>query len=165
MWMSATFQPFAQEGLSHRLVDLLSHQLYYPCALVTDTDIARLGSAARLVASQTGWRAVSVGGMLSAALLDVPSKRRPQVARLAFLQQIERLAPGPLLCSDIDLLFEPTLELDPLHLLRDASRQAPLAVFWPGAGEDGMLSYAVPAHAHYRTWRQTELCRECIIPL
>jgi len=163
--VSASRQLPVMEDLSQRLVDLLSSQAYYPCVLLTETGVARLHAAAQLLASQLGWPVVSAGETLCAALLDIPRKRRPQAARQAIMDQIERLAPGPLLCCDIDLLFDPALELDPLRLLRDASRQAPLAVFWPGAYTDGLLSYAVAEHAHYRAWRQTELCQGCIIPL
>jgi len=68
---------------------------------------------------------------------------------------------------DIDILFEPTLALDPLHLLRETSRLRPLIVLWPGAFVKGVLAYASadPAHAHYRTWGRPELCPDCIIPL
>ena len=65
-----------------------------------------------------------------------------------------QMAPGPVSCTDIDLLFEPTLELDPLGLLRDVSRVTRLVVAWPGSYADDVLAYAVPDHSHYRTWRK-----------
>jgi hypothetical protein len=163
--VSASAQHSSLEDVSDHLVEILSSPMYYPCVLLMARDVARLHFAARGLTNRLGWPLVSMGEMLCAALLDLPRRRRPQAARQAVVQQIERLAPGPLLCSDIDLLFDPALDLDPLYLLREASRQTPLAVFWPGAHIDGLLSYAVPDHAHYRTWRQTELCPRCIISL
>jgi hypothetical protein len=56
--------------------------------------------------------------------------------------------------TDIDLLFEPTWALDPLALLRSASRSARLIVAWPGTYAHDTLAYAVPEHSAYRTWRR-----------
>jgi len=67
------------------------------------------------------------------------------------------LSPGPVLCTEIDLLFEPTLELDPLRLLCDVGRVARLVVTWPGSYHHDVLAYAVPDHRHYRTWRNPEV--------
>jgi hypothetical protein len=64
------------------------------------------------------------------------------------------MSPGPVLCTEIDLLFEPSLELDPLPLLVDISRATRLVIAWPGSYVGGVLAYAAPEHAHYRTWRQ-----------
>jgi len=55
---------------------------------------------------------------------------------------------------EIDVLFEPTLKLDPLGLLRQFSRVTKLIVTWPGTYINDVLAYAVPEHSHYRTWRQ-----------
>jgi hypothetical protein len=67
------------------------------------------------------------------------------------------LSPGPVLCTDIDLLFEPSLSLNPLRLFKDAGRITRLIVAWPGTYRDDVLSYAVPDHAHYRTWRNPKI--------
>ena len=59
---------------------------------------------------------------------------------------------APLICTDLDLLFEPALQLDPLPLLHQMGRRRPLVACWPGTCAGGLLAYAVPEHAHYRTW-------------
>jgi hypothetical protein len=74
-------------------------------------------------------------------------------------------APGPLLCTGIDLLFEPSLKLNPLHIFLDASRTTSLVIAWPGTCEEGKLTYAVPSHAHNRTWPTADLCDYCIVPI
>jgi len=71
--------------------------------------------------------------------------------------RLGELSPGPVLCTEIDLLFDPALELDPLRLLCDVGRVARLVVTWPGSYLHGVLSYAVPDHSHYRTWRNPEV--------
>jgi hypothetical protein len=67
------------------------------------------------------------------------------------------MASGPVLCTETDLLFEPTLKLNPLSLLRDASRVTRLVVSWPGIYQSDVLAYAAPEHSHYRTWRKPEV--------
>jgi hypothetical protein len=55
------------------------------------------------------------------------------------------------------LLFDPTLKLDPLRLMRDVGRVTRLVITWPGSYVDSVLAYAVPGHSHYRTWRKPEV--------
>lgn len=81
------------------------------------------------------------------------------------MQAVQPLAPGPVLCADVDLLFEPALALDALRVFRETSRVVPLVVLWPGAFTARQLAYAQPAHAHYRVWRRTELSDDCIVNL
>jgi len=111
------------------------------------------------------WPVLSIGATLGAALLSVAPQQRPRKTHTALVDAVRPHAPGPLLCLDTDLLFEPSLALDPLRLLRDTSRLATLVVLWPGSTTSGELAYAVPSHAHYRTWNRTDLSAESVIPL
>ena len=128
-----------------------------PCLLLVHPEVRRLEDVADELSSAYGWPRLSVGRELSAALLAGPPARRPHEARRWIKAHLGELAPGPVLCTGIDLLFEPLLELDPLRLLCDAGRLTRLVVAWPGDYQDGVLSYAVPAHSHYRTWRRPEV--------
>lgn len=148
-----------------RLAQLLTSQPVYPCFVLTHPEIDKLDATAQRLAHHFGWPALSIGTTLSQSLLPIPPHRRPLQTRPLLYQALRPLAPGPVICTEIDLLFEPSLSLDPLRLLRDASRQMPLAVLWPGTGDTATLSYAVPEHAHYRTWPRTDLGDGCILPL
>jgi hypothetical protein len=65
--------------------------------------------------------------------------------------------PIPSALSYIDILFEPSLELDPLALFRQLSRVTPIVVAWPGMVSSSGLSYAMPEHANYRLWTNPEV--------
>lgn len=65
---------------------------------------------------------------------------------------IKEIEKDPILLTDIDILFEPSFELDPLVIFRQASRNKKLLVLWPGEFRKNKLSYAIPEHAHYRNW-------------
>jgi len=58
----------------------------------------------------------------------------------------------PFLLTDIDILFEPSFELDPLAIFRQTSNNKKLLVIWLGNFSKNNLSYASPDHAHYRNW-------------
>lgn len=64
----------------------------------------------------------------------------------------EDIQSEPIVIKDIELLFEPSLGLDPLTLFRQTSKRNRLIVLWPGNFSNNTLSYASPEHAHYRTW-------------
>ncbi len=136
---------------------LLTTPDYYPCLLIVHEEIARLQAAAEALREHVAWPEVGVGAELSAALLPVEPRSRPRQAARWVEKRLAQAEPGPVLCTDIDLLFEPSLQLDPLVLLRSASRRTRLAVLWPGRYEHGILSYAVPVHTHYRTWADPQV--------
>jgi len=137
---------------------MLSTAGYERCVLLVDTDIAKLAQAADLLCEGLGCAQLSVGAALSAALLNVGAARRAQVAERWLGEQLAAAGGGPVICSEIDLLFEPSLNLDPLVLFRRGARQTQLVVCWPGTFGDETLCYAVPAHTHYRcSWRQPDV--------
>ena len=136
---------------------LLHPDSYHPCLLLAHPKIGRLETAARELVASYGWPRLSVGHGLAAALFSVPTAERAYRAYEWAEAAIGAAAPGPLLLTEIDLLFEPTLQLDVLALLRQASRTSRLVVAWPGTYEGDTLAYAVPEHRHYRTWSRPEV--------
>lgn len=151
--------------LQFALERFLTTHPYYPCCLLVHPKIVQLERAGQYLQARYAWPTLSIGTTLSEALLSLAPHQRSGVVHTAFQTAVQRLLPGPILCRDIDLLFEPMLAIDPLRLLRDTSRIAPLVVLWPGACSNGALSYARPEHARYRVWGRPELCEECIIAL
>ncbi len=139
----------------------------YPCCLLVHLDVLVLERTGESLADKYGWAMLSVGAVLSEALLEIETRRRSSRVPSIMTPAVQERAPGPVLCTDIDLLFDPSLSLDPLLLLRNTSRFAPLFVTWPGTFADGTLHYASsdPPHAHYRAWVRPDLCAACIVVL
>lgn len=144
---------------------LLSNPPYNPCLLLVDRQPAALYARATLFQKQYGWPLLSVGEKLTPALLPLLPRERERAAPRLLAEEIRTAPPGALLVMQIDLLFEPSLRLDPFALLRGLSRQRTLIVAWPGSYNNGVLAYAVPEHSHYRTWPRPDLCEYCIQPL
>jgi hypothetical protein len=130
---------------------------YHQCLLLVHADVQRLEAVANELETKYGWPRSHISRELAAFLLSNSPGQRSDAARRWLETSLASAAPGPVLLSDIDLLFEPTLHLDVLTLLRQASRTTRLVVAWPGAFENGTLAYAVPEHHHYRTWLRPEV--------
>ena len=129
----------------------LSPERYYRCLLLVADDVTRVERAAEELAAERGWHALPVNPTLAQALLGTPTRQWHRVARATFLRSVEAWQ-GPVVCYRVDLLFQPELRLNPVALFQEACRSTPLVVAWPGRYERGVLSYALPEHAHYRTW-------------
>jgi hypothetical protein len=155
---AVAYIPLGADDTAREAVDaFLAGQDVYPCLLLVHEDPARLERVADQLVAAYGWPRVEVGRELSAALLAEPPSEYPGQARRWLSRHLAAVAPGPALLSGIDLLLEPALDIEPLLLLRRASRNTRLVVVWPGSYSGGVLSYGVPRHAHYRTWTRPEV--------
>lgn len=99
-----------------------------------------------------GWPLLSVNRTLTEALAPLPPERRGLAAEPALARALEATAGDPVILTDITLLFEPQLSLDPLRLLTRLAARRRLVVAWPGMVAGDSLAYAVPGHRHHRTW-------------
>lgn len=111
----------------------------------------------RLASSSKGNSSVfSIGKELSTFLLSLDETHSSTTISNWLTDRLRAFAPGPVVCADIDLLFHPILQIDPLALFRHISRYRKLLVLWPGEHKDGTLSYAQPEHQHYRFWKDLQ---------
>ena len=123
------------------------------CLFLVSPDMRKLEDAANELVALYDWPRLPVGQELSEALLSESPQHRPHTANRWIKARLSEMAPGPVLCAETDLLFELTLKLDPLRLMRDASKVTRLIVAWSASYTNNVLTYAVPEHGHYRTWR------------
>lgn len=95
----------------------------------------------------------SVGLHLSIALRDVPLGDRVRIIQRWLNDEIRAVEHDRVLCTQIDLLFEPSLGIDPLVFFKQIARIKQVIVLWPGDFSNGTLAYASPEHSHYRSWQ------------
>jgi hypothetical protein len=129
--------------------------LAYPtrsCLLLVSPDTAHLASVVGKLAD-----VLAVGKTLSAALLHEAPAKWATTAERWLDQAVRQSAPGPLLVSGIDVLFDPSMRLNPLRLFCQVGRHTPLIVAWPGTYVQDVLAYAIPDHAHYRIWKHPDV--------
>jgi len=105
---------------------------------------------------ETGISVINIGKELSEALIPVTVNERSRFVQKWLLDILTSIQTEPVLCIHIDLLFEPSLKMDPLALFRQASRSKKMIVLWAGEYSPGTLSYAIPEHCHFKSWRISE---------
>jgi len=148
--------------LTALLAHCLDKQRRSPCLFFVHEAMNQLQRMAHQIAQVVEQAPLDVGLLLSDALLTVPEQRRGNRVQPVLIDALRMRQPGPILWTEIDLLFEPSLAQDALLLLLFCSRQVPLIVLWPGSFHDNGLAYAKQGHAHYRTWPRPEVQAGCI---
>jgi hypothetical protein len=98
------------------------------------------------------WPVLNLSLGMAEKMLQVSVHQRPAHAFEIALGLLREEA-SPVVCLDnIELLFEPSLQLDPLGLLQSLSKQRTLAVAWPGriaTGDAPRLIHAERPHPEY----------------
>jgi hypothetical protein len=96
---------------------------------------------------------MNISRELSSALMFISTNERSRFVQNWLIDSVSSGKNGPLLCGRPDLLFDPSLKIDPLTLFRQAAKMMKLIVLWPGEYNGSILSYAIPEHHHFRTWK------------
>ena len=148
--------------ISH-IDQFLADSPYYAAMFLVQPKMAKLREAAVLIHQHYNWPHLSLNHKLSDALQNMPPEKRQLEIPHILTEMIYNHGDGPLLCTDITLLFEPDFQLDPLQLFLTASKTTCLIISWPGSYQNKRLAYAVPDHAHYRVWTTSDLCHYCTL--
>ncbi len=94
-----------------------------------------------------------LGSTLGRQLITVPNVRRNlQTAELFSNLADEFTANGLLLIDNIELLFDRTLRLSPLDLLKRHAHARRVVAVWPGDLRDDRLHYATTGHPEHQDY-------------
>ena len=105
------------------------------------------------LANQRGMKVMNVGAVLGKRLAALPQRQRALQANVALRELADEYASGDLLLLDnIELLFDHSLKLDPLDLLKRHAHARRVVAVWPGDLCDGRLRYAQIGHPEYRDY-------------
>lgn len=98
-------------------------------------------------------RVLNVGATLGRQLLTVPSTRR-HLQAADFLKDLtdDVAGHGLLLMDNIELLFDRTLQLSPLDLLKRHAHARRVIAVWPGELREDRLSYATRGHPEHQDY-------------
>lgn len=96
---------------------------------------------------------LEVGAALGRQLLAVPNTRRHlQAADLMKDLADVSASQGLLLLDNIELLFDRTLQLNPLDLLKRHAHARRVIAVWPGQLRERRLSYAITGHPEHQDY-------------
>ena len=100
---------------------------------------------------------LSLNALLSEQLLEFPKQSRVRETAQLVNQLLDEVDESTVLLQDIEILFDRSLAIDPMRLLAASSKKKTLLVCWPGDKTSSGLSYAVPSHPEYRTYKTSDL--------
>ena len=124
----------------------------YDCLLLVHPQIQVLEKMSNEIQGLGGVH-LNVSKELSASLMSASACERSRFSQKWLNDSLISFHTSPVLCTCPDLLFDPSLEIDPLALFRQAARIIRLIVLWPGEYTANNLSYAIPEHHHFRAWK------------
>lgn len=129
---------------------------YYRLVILVGAPGSGKTAALQSVAQKLGCPLVNVNYEMSKRLLELTrTQRSRQVERL--LREVIASAPGDVVLLDnLEILFDPALEVEPLRLLQVSSRNRVIVASWNGSFLDGTLTYAEPGHPEFVQFKQAE---------
>ncbi|MDA8066232.1 MAG: BREX-3 system P-loop-containing protein BrxF [Thermaerobacter sp.] len=89
---------------------------------------------------------------LSRRMLDLPRRQLGPKVDALLGDIIRSLSDDTVLLDNLEILFDASLQLEPLRLLQGLSRSHTIAAGWNGSVENNCITYAVPGHAEYRRY-------------
>ena len=105
----------------------------------------------RALGDRLGMRPVILGAELGRILASTPQSKRSLAAGELVRDIAGRaIEGGALLLDNIELLFEPSLHLNPLDLLKRLADSRTVLAVWPGQLRSDRLTYAEIGHPEYR---------------
>ena len=117
---------------------------------------ARSGKTAMLdeVASEHGWPRINVNLSLSEQLLEHTQRSRARKVSEILRGLVKERGAETVILDNLEVLFGVDLQVDPLRLLQNISRNLTIVAAWPGKLENGQLIYGQTDHPEYR--RETD---------
>jgi hypothetical protein len=113
-------------------------------------------AALQSIGHRFGCHVVNVNLELSKKMLELTrSQRSRQVERL--LKDVIAAAPGDVVLLDnLEILFDTSLEVEPLRLLQVSSRNRTVVASWSGTYVGGTLTYAEPGHPEFVQFKKVD---------
>ncbi len=126
--------------------------LYYRLLLVVAPAGAGKTTALQDVRDRAGIPLVNVNLELSRRMLELTERQRALQLPHILREIVSNGDNVMILLDNIEVLFDLTLQQDPLRLLQGLSRNRTVVAAWNGSVSNGSLTYATPDHPEYRRY-------------
>lgn len=131
-------------------------RLYHRLVLVVGAHHTGKTTTLQALAAKHDWPILNVNLALAERLLELTVRQRAlRVARILSDLLAEQTADVVLL-DNLEMLFHPDLQQDPLRLLQSLSRNRTLVATWRGLYDSRALVYATPDHPEYRRFEDPQ---------
>ena len=126
--------------------------LYHRLVLIVDPAGAGKTTTLAYVKKRTGAPLINVNLALSRRMLELTGRQRVlQLPRL-LSEMVDDTASEVVLLDNSEILFDVSLQQDPLRLLQGFSRNKTVVAAWNGSIDKDHITCAVPGHPEYRRY-------------
>lgn len=132
-------------------------ELYHRLVLVVAPSGSGKTSALKEVRQSLGAPLINVNLEISRRMLELTTRQRALQASRLLEDILRQNRSDVVLLDNIEILFEKSLEQDPLRLLQGLSRNRTIVATWNGEIGDNYLIYAAPDHPEYRRYSCQDL--------
>ncbi len=124
-------------------------QAHYRLVWIAGGSSATRSSFMSQLAIKIGCPLLMIGRALSSSILDQTAPLRPASAEEFFYDMLHSSKNDVLCLDQLEILFDETLMLKAVDLVRNASRRFVLAVSWPGIVDANSLIFGPADHPSY----------------
>lgn len=132
-------------------------EMYHRLVLVVAPSGAGKTDVVRHVAKQRAVPFTNVNLELSKRMLELSTKQRAIHAAELLREVVEEADGSTVVLDNLEILFDRSLHLDPLRVLKELARQNTVVASWNGRIDDHGLTYGDPDHPEYRLYPPSEL--------
>ena len=129
---------------------------YYRLVLLAGAPGCGKTDTLQAVAKENGYFYLNVNLELSKKMLELTRTQRSRQVERLLKEVIASVAGDVVLLDNLEILFDPALEVEPLRLLQVSSRNRTIVASWNGTFKDGTLAYAEPGHPEFIQFKQAE---------
>lgn len=103
------------------------------------------------------YETLDLNPLLSERLIEMSEQDRPELIASLMSNIIHETATNVVLITGLEILFDRSLKVDPIRLLRVCAKNKTLLASWPGDQTSSGLIYASPNHPEYRKYKASDL--------
>jgi len=150
---------------SAQLIEMLREPGFPPGNLLVVVGPAGSGKTrfVQLLTATLNWPLINLGKDASERLLSMTLRQRKLRAEEMITDVLEAGHEEKACLDNTEILFDPTLALNPMLLLQNFSRSRRVIATWNGSLENGSLAYAYPGHPEYFRQRVSGFPVVCLI--
>lgn len=132
-------------------------ELYYRLVLVVAPSGSGKTKSLQITKKLINTPLINTNLELSKRMLHLTKRQRALKISRLLSEILNNAGSNVLLLDNIEILFDVSLEQDPLRLLQGLSRDKTIVAAWNGAIDSNYLIYADPNHPEYRRYPAADL--------